>query len=86
MSTETRTSKRVDPHRPAHDDRIEHVVLDLLVHDEHDDGDDERDQALGQSGDDRCRDPCERATDHRQEVDERDPESQQTGRKERRGS
>ena len=67
--------ERVEPDRAAHHDRIEDVVLDLLVDEEDDEGDDARRQRVEQ-GDDHRRDTGEQAADERQEVDDGYPDAE----------
>ena len=66
----------VELHRLAHDDRVEDVVLDLLVHEEDDQHDDPgRDRVDG--GDDDDRDAGQQPAHQRQQVDQGDEDAQQ---------
>jgi hypothetical protein len=68
----------VEPHRPAHDDRVEDVVLHLLVDQEDDQHDDAgRDRVDG--GDDHHRDAGQQASDQREQVDQGHEDAQQEG-------
>ena len=68
--------ERVDAHRPAHDDGVEDVVLDLGVGQEDHGEDDEGAERVRQREQGRG-DPGQRPADHGQEVEERHPQRPQ---------
>src|SRR5580658_430361 len=60
--------ERIDPDRPAHDHRVQHVVLDLGIDQEHREGDDAGGEALAEERERDGGDTGQGPADHRQEV------------------
>ena len=74
--------ERVQAHRPAHHDRIEDVVLDLLVDEEHGESHDPGRQGV-QEGDGDRRHAGEQPAHERQEVDDAHPDREHSRRRAR---
>ncbi len=68
----------VEPHGLAHDDRVEDVVLHLLVGQEDDQHDDARRHRVD-GGDDHDRHPGQQAADQRQQVDQGHEDAEEHG-------
>ena len=68
--------QRADLHRLGHDHRVQDVVLDLLVGEEDDRGDDARSQGM-REGEQRGGDAGQRPADHGEEVHQGDPQPPQ---------
>src|SRR5262249_58988124 len=70
--------QRVDADGPAHDYRVQDVVVDLLVGDEYHQGDYARGERVG-GREQHGGNARQRPADHGQEVDQRDPQRPQEG-------